>query len=90
MKEAEPDIWSNYAPSLAQGTPAELGGAGPAELGGAAPAAPVAPASKSKINQWDGLIHNADGSKSFPDGTSATKGVSVNTWAQNQTPVHFA
>jgi hypothetical protein len=85
LKEAEPDIWSNYAPSLAQETPAEL--EGPAELGGAAPAAP---ASKSKINQWDGLIHNADGSKSFPDGTSATKGVSVNTWAQNQTPVHFA
>jgi hypothetical protein len=62
--------WPNYVPeNLVQSR--EI----PAELGGAAPV------SKGKVNSWDGLIHNADGTKSFPDGSSV---LGVNQWAQKR------
>jgi hypothetical protein len=61
-------MWPNYVPeSLAQSR--EI----PAELGNAAPS--------GKVNSWDGLVHNADGTKSFPDGSSVS---GVNQWAQKK------
>ena len=54
--------------SLAQDGPAELG----FPVGGSG-------GSSGNINKYDGTIHNADGSRTFPDGSRVS---GVNNWAQ--------
>lgn len=62
-------MWPNYVPeSLAQSR--EI----PAELG-------FAPPPSGNVNSWDGLVHNSDGSRSFPDGSPVS---GVNQWAQKK------
>lgn len=62
-------MWPNYVPdSLVQSR--EI----PAELGNSAPSGKV-------NNSWDGLVHNADGTKSFPDGSPVS---GVNQWSQKK------